>query len=138
MINEELIDKDKLIDVQRKKISQLTRTINEFKKYDEDRKKYYKNALIELGELKSLLDELIDSDENDRIKKIKQQKNQLRVQQAALKLSKLPLEELDNLTADKAYIIIENNILKKSVKRYKDLYSIAISRCYENNKTKEI
>lgn len=52
MLNEDLLSpKDK-------EIAKLKRTIDKFKKYDKERKEYYREALIELGELK----EFVESD----------------------------------------------------------------------------
>lgn len=39
------------------KIDKLQNTIKAFKKYDKERKEYYKNAMIKLGQLESELDE---------------------------------------------------------------------------------
>lgn len=53
MLNEDLLSpKDK-------EIAKLKRTIDKFKKYDKERKEYYREALIELGELK----EFVESDD---------------------------------------------------------------------------
>lgn len=53
MLNEDLLSpKDK-------EIAKLKKTIDKFKKYDKERKEYYREALIELGELK----EFIESDD---------------------------------------------------------------------------
>lgn len=66
MLNENFFDeKDK-------KIAMLKKTIEHFKKYDSDRKKYYSKSLIELGQLKEYIAEL--EDEDKKAKKIKQQR----------------------------------------------------------------
>lgn len=56
MLNEDLLS---LVSPKDKEIAKLKRTIDEFKKYDKKRKEYYREALIELGELK----EFIESDD---------------------------------------------------------------------------
>lgn len=54
MLNEDLMDPKDL------KIARLELTIKKFKEYDEERKRYYKKAMVELGELKSYVAELED------------------------------------------------------------------------------
>lgn len=70
MLNEELIP-----DLEKAKlkitVQQLQKTIQAFKEYDEERKKYYSDRLIELGELKSYIEELEDKDST--IPKLKRQ-----------------------------------------------------------------
>jgi predicted RNase H-like nuclease (RuvC/YqgF family) len=70
MLNEELIP-----DLEKAKlkitVQQLQKTIQAFKGYDEERKKYYSDRLIELGELKSYIEELEDKDST--IPKLKRQ-----------------------------------------------------------------
>lgn len=61
MLNEDLIDPKDL------KIAKLKQAIESFKKYDEERKKYYSSALVKLGEYESLMDEL---NENEVIAKL--------------------------------------------------------------------
>lgn len=52
MLNEELIDNKELV--------KLKLQIEKFKKYDKERKEYYKNVLIEYSKCKSLIDEYED------------------------------------------------------------------------------
>ena len=56
MLNEDLLS---LVSPKDKEIAKLKRTIDKFKKYDKERKEYYREALIELGELK----EFVESDD---------------------------------------------------------------------------
>lgn len=56
MLNEDLLS---LLSPKDKEIAKLKRTIDKFKKYDKERKEYYREALIELGELK----EFVESDD---------------------------------------------------------------------------
>ena len=66
MLNEDFFDeKDK-------KIARLKKAIEYFKKYDSNRKKYYSESLIELGQLREYVAELEDTDK--KAKKIKAQK----------------------------------------------------------------
>lgn len=76
MLNEELIpdlEKAKL----KLTIQQLQKTIQAFKEYDKERKKYYSDRLIELGELKSYIEELEDKDST--IPKLKRQVKAMRL-----------------------------------------------------------
>lgn len=52
MLNEDLLDDKDII------IARLKLAIEKFKEYDIERKKYYSNALIELGKLKDEVEEL--------------------------------------------------------------------------------
>ena len=45
------------------KIGSLEKTINKFKKYDEERKQYYKDLAIRVGELESELSEYQDKED---------------------------------------------------------------------------
>ena len=66
MLNEDFFDeKDK-------KIARLKKAIEYFKKYDSNRKKYYSESLIELGQLREYVAELEDTDK--KAKKIKAQR----------------------------------------------------------------
>ena len=52
MLNENLMDSKDII------IAKLKLAIKEFQEYDIERKKYYSNALVELGKLKDEIEEL--------------------------------------------------------------------------------
>ena len=67
MLNEELIDPKDL------KILRLKKTIKKFKEYDKERKEYYADAMIRLGEYESLFDEATDC--NDIVEKLKKKIN---------------------------------------------------------------
>ena len=56
MLNEDLLS---LLSPKDKEIAKLKRIIDKFKKYDKERKEYYRESLIELGELK----EFVESDD---------------------------------------------------------------------------
>lgn len=59
MLNEELIDKKDLVIAKLKlKIERLEKAINDFKEYDKNRKEYYRNLEVEVGQLKSYIQEL--------------------------------------------------------------------------------
>lgn len=66
MLNEDLFEeKDK-------EILKLKALIERFKKYDSNRKQYYADVLVELGQLRTYVSELEDTDK--KAKKIKAQK----------------------------------------------------------------
>ena len=71
-----------LLDPREVMIGRLKSKIEAFKKYDEERKSYYREALIKLGELESLIDE---SDPERKLRdKIKNQKKVIQSLQAKL------------------------------------------------------
>lgn len=57
MLNEDLMSENQ------KETLKLKLTIEHFKKYDKERKEYYKQSMIELGQLRSFVEEL-ESDSN--------------------------------------------------------------------------
>ena len=67
MLNEELINPKDL------KIFRLEKTIKKFKEYDKERKEYYADAMVRLGEYESLFDEVTDC--NDIVEKLKKKIN---------------------------------------------------------------
>lgn len=46
----------------KKKIETLENTIENFKRYDQNRKEYYKDAMIRLGQLESFMEEIEEKD----------------------------------------------------------------------------
>lgn len=67
MLNKELIDPKDL------KIIRLEQTIKKFKEYDKERKEYYAEAMVRLGEYESLFDEVTDC--NGIVEKLKKKIN---------------------------------------------------------------
>lgn len=79
MVNEELLSPtEKLICNLKLKIKHLEQIINNFKKYDEQRKEYYKNLAVRVGELESELSEYKDSPIGQLMLRIKHQKYELK------------------------------------------------------------
>ena len=99
MLNEDLIDNIEVV--------KLKQTINAFKKYDDERKKYISKLEIEIGELKSYIEE-IESDlgiENLRAK-VKNQAEQLHKLNQMIHLSRMTkrrVKELEYVTKDQLY-----------------------------------
>ena len=91
-VKKPLLNQD-LVDPKDFKIGQLKAEIEAFKKYDEKRKAYYKDALIRLGELESLID---DPEEKLR-KKLKAQRKTIAQLQLAIQAQKIEIPEDLNL-----------------------------------------
>lgn len=80
------------------KINKLQNTIKAFKKYDKDRKEYYKDAMIRLGQLESELDEA--DPKGTYKKKIHNLKNLVNILQNKLKIKDVKeLEDVNLLDA---------------------------------------
>lgn len=80
------------------KINKLQNTIKAFKKYDKDRKEYYKDAMIRLGQLESELDEA--DPKGTYKKKIHNLRNLVNILQNKLKIKDIKeLEDINLLDA---------------------------------------
>lgn len=132
MINEDLLDpKDA-------KIFKLEKLIEKFKAYDEERKKYYSEALIELGMLRSELDEL--RDESKTVKKVHNLKNENARLRAIINKHKLSeeinLQEINVIELQEQIKSLrnENNKLKKfNTQLIKDNNDLVYKLHHENN-----
>jgi uncharacterized protein (DUF3084 family) len=132
MINEDLLDPKDV------KIFKLEKLIEKFKAYDEERKKYYSDALIELGILRSELDEL--RDESKTVKKVLNLRNENERLRTIINKHKLS-EELDlqevniiKLNEQIKSLQSENNKLKKSnTQLIKDNNYLVYKLYHENN-----
>ena len=91
MLNEILLDQDKI------ELNKLKIAIAKFKEYDKERKEYYANVLVELGQLKSYIEELEESEDI----KIVKLRNKVKAQKAAIK-----------------YLTQYNNVLKSKLEKY--------------------
>lgn len=78
------------------KIKQMQYIIDSFKKYDEERKQYYANALIELGQAKEYIAELEDT--SQLFQKIEALKKKNKIQED--KLSRLKYLEKESSLID--------------------------------------
>jgi polyhydroxyalkanoate synthesis regulator phasin len=134
MLNECLLtEEDKL----RYRIKQLEKTISDFKNYDKKRKVYYSKVLIENGELKSLVDELTDSDKKaQRLVNLKKENEKLLNKLIAYKVQfELTPEEYEEYraiykeskSADTIHKLSSKNGVLRSqvVKLEKDVYSLS-------------
>ena len=105
MLNEELLTP------QEKEIAKLKVTIQSFKKYDEERKKFYKDAMLELGQLRSYVQELEDCDNS--AKRIMGYKKQIARLQELYEHQK---------TINKAFSNVENQQELTQLQFYKEGY----------------
>jgi dynactin complex subunit len=134
MLNEYLLtEEDKL----RYRIKQLEKTISDFKNYDKERKVYYSKVLQENGELKSLVDELTDSDKKaQRLVNLKKENEKLLNKLIAYKVQfELTPEEYkecraiykESKSADTIHKLSSKNGVLRSqiVKLEKDVYSLS-------------
>lgn len=102
-VKKPLLNQD-LVDPKDFKIGQLKAEIEAFKKYDEKRKAYYKDALIRLGELESLIDEV---DPEGKLRdKLKAQRKTIAQLQLVIQAQKIEIPEDLNLV--KALVEIDN------------------------------
>ena len=120
------------------KIAALEKTIKSFKEYDKERKEYYKEKLIRLGELESLLLEIEESDDKLR-KTIIEQRKMLGKLNLIIKSKDLEEtrdyyleneEELDGLKEKEQNILLKkrNKSLKEENKRLKNSISSLLSK----------
>lgn len=108
MLNEDLLDDKDII------IAKLKLAIEKFKEYDIERKKYYSNALIELGKLKDEVEELREI--NKYSKSYIAMKDENRRLKASL--IKKGIEELtDFYDVKNVELIIQNQSLKGENKK---------------------
>ena len=75
----------------KKKIETLENTIENFKRYDQNRKEYYKDAMIRLGQLESFMEEIEEKDK--LVLKLKRYKEIIGIYERKQFLSKI-----ENLT----------------------------------------
>lgn len=97
MLNEDLISPHEV------EIAKLKKIISDFKKYDEERKKYYKESMIKLGELQSYIEELENNTIIPKLKdKIQNQAKELNSLQnklyiyESIKNNKIKIENINN------------------------------------------
>lgn len=136
MLNEDFFDeKDK-------RIARLEQTIEHFKKYDSERKKYYSKALIELGQLKEYVAELEDTDK--KAKKIKAQKLAIKNLERIITENKIAkivdpekIKEIEitELLEHVKKLEQDNNSLREKIGQYRKEISRLCNKLYTNEKT---
>ncbi|MGM9531324.1 hypothetical protein [Intestinibacter sp.] len=122
MLNEDLLDpKDKEIVTLKLKIANLKKAIDKFKKYDKERKEYYRNALVELGELKEFIE--ADNIAYPLLKKLKNYKKMIKEMSTNIYYGKaieagVTLDEVDSRKAQIAILGKQISDLKKENEKY--------------------
>lgn len=118
------------IESKNEEIRKLNRIIEDFKKYDNKRKEYYKNAMIRLGELESILSEFKDGDDHVQylLNKVQEQRRQLgilntKLAAIAINPPNLTNEELKTYV-NKKKLLDEVAMMKKIIEGYKRAISI--------------
>lgn len=135
MLNEDLLDPKDL------EIARLQHTVEKFKKYDEQRRRYYSSILLKLGELESYVQELEEENRNETIiklkEKVKNQKEEIVHLNKVITINKYHLFD-DNCALTAAANTIEMEALKKKnralSKRNRDLQETISELVYKLNR----
>ena len=136
MLNEDLFEeKDK-------EILKLKALIERFKKYDSNRKQYYADALVELGQLRTYVSELEDTDK--KAKKIKAQKLVIKNLERTIAENKIAkivdpekIKEIEitELLEHVKKLEQDNNSLREKIGQYRKEISRLCNKLYTNEKT---
>ena len=136
MLNEDLFEeKDK-------EILKLKALIERFKKYDSNRKQYYADVLVELGQLRTYVSELEDTDK--KAKKIKTQKLAIKNLERIIAENKIAkivdpekIKEIEitELLEHVKKLEQDNNSLREKIGQYRKEISRLCSKLYTNEKT---
>lgn len=136
MLNEDLFEeKDK-------EILKLKALIERFKKYDSNRKQYYADVLVELGQLRTYVSELEDTDK--KAKKIKTQKLAIRNLERIIAENKIAkivdpekIKEIEitELLEHVKKLEQDNNSLREKIGQYRKEISRLCNKLYTNEKT---
>ena len=136
MLNEDLFEeKDK-------EILKLKALIERFKKYDSNRKRYYADVLVELGQLRTYVSELEDTDK--KAKKIKTQKLAIRNLERIIAENKIAkivdpekIKEIEitELLEHVKKLEQDNNSLREKIGQYRKEISRLCNKLYTNEKT---
>ena len=136
MLNEDLFEeKDK-------EILKLKALIERFKKYDSNRKRYYADVLVELGQLRTYVSELEDTDK--KAKKIKTQKLAIKNLERIITENKIAkivdpekIKEIEitELLEHVKKLEQDNNSLREKIGQYRKEISRLCNKLYTNGKT---
>ena len=136
MLNEDLFEeKDK-------EILKLKALIERFKKYDSNRKQYYADVLVELGQLRTYVSELEDTDK--KAKKIKAQKLVIKNLERTITENKIAkIVDPEKIKEIKITELLEhvkkleqdNNSLREKIGQYRKEISRLCNKLYTNGKT---
>ena len=136
MLNEDLFEeKDK-------EILKLKALIERFKKYDSNRKQYYADVLVELGQLRTYVSELEDTDK--KAKKIKAQKLVIKNLERTITENKIAkivdpekIKEIEitELLEHVKKLEQDNSSLREKIRQYRKEISRLCNKLYTNEKT---
>ena len=136
MLNEDLFEeKDK-------EILKLKALIERFKKYDSNRKQYYADVLVELGQLRTYVSELEDTDK--KAKKIKAQKLVIKNVERTITENKIAkivdpekIKEIEitELLEHVKKLEQDNKSLREKIGQYRKEISRLCNKLYTNEKT---
>ena len=136
MLNEDLFEeKDK-------EILKLKALIERFKKYDSNRKQYYADVLVELGQLRTYVSELEDTDK--KAKKIKTQKLAIKNLERIIAENKIAkIVDPEKIKEIKITELLEhvkkleqdNKSLREKIGQYRKEISRLCNKLYTNEKT---
>ena len=136
MLNEDLFEeKDK-------EILKLKALIERFKKYDSNRKQYYADVLVELGQLRTYVSELEDTDK--KAKKIKAQKLVIKNLERTITENKIAkIVDPEKIKGIKITELLEhvkkleqdNKSLREKIGQYRKEISRLCNKLYTNEKT---
>lgn len=140
VLNEELLTPHQI------EVYRLTRKIESFKKYDRERKEYYKNILFEYGQLKAFVEEIKDGNEyikslesqlkimRNNFESIKGENTKLRSENIMLKT----IASTDGITDEEFDMLkLKKRIkdLEAAVKKQKDTINNLIYQLTQKNET---
>lgn len=112
-----MLNKDLFDDPKDAEIARLKMTIEKFKEYDKERKKYYADKMRRLGELESYVQEI---DTETEVGKLKSQIIDLKRQLGALSLKVQVYRIEDNRTPEELSDIISRDYLRQKNKQLTD------------------
>ena len=136
MLNENLLSpKDREIVKLKIENERLKKTIQSFKEYDEERKKYCSALAVKVGELESYIEALEDDDFiGQLIKKNKIYKEQLRILNAKAYIAKFEIEDIKAVeTASRLQLRERINVLKEKISHQRDVINVLL--CQINHKS---
>lgn len=119
-----MLNEDLFLDQKDREIARLKAIIEQFKRYDKERKEYYSSKLIRLGQLESYVQEINNSieDKNEKDKTILRLNQIIHNQRTELKsLQKIMSRKNINIEQEKENLeTIDLIKLKKELKTLKD------------------
>lgn len=128
MLNKELIGDDKDVEIAR-----LKNTIEKFKEYDKERKAYYEEKMIRLGQLESYMQELESSPDSKKLVDLQKENSRLK---KIIEASKIETDvDMSNVELKVKVINLKkrNSDLQSIIKRQKETINKLCNSNYELN-----